>query len=48
MGGRLNLNWGTLNLDEGTRPPRPPYNLSTGKMHAKTLLVKIIERIFRL
>ena len=21
--------WGTLTLDEGTRPQRPPYNLST-------------------
>ena len=30
MGGRLNLNGRTLNLDGGTCPPRPPYNLSTG------------------
>ena len=29
MGGRLNLDGETLNLDGATRPPRPPYNLST-------------------
>ena len=29
-GGRLNLDGETLNLDGGTRPPHPPYNLSTG------------------
>ena len=27
MGGRLNFDGGTLKLDGGTRPPRPPYNL---------------------
>ena len=30
VGGRLNLDGGTLTLDEGTRSPRPPYNSSTG------------------
>ena len=29
MGGRINLDGETLNLNGGTRPPRPPYNLST-------------------
>ena len=29
MRGRLNLDGGTLNLDGGKRPPRPPYILST-------------------
>ena len=29
MGGRLNLDWGKLTLDGGTRPLRPLYNLST-------------------
>ena len=31
MGGHLNLDEGTLNLDGGTHPP---YNLSTGVKHA--------------
>ena len=42
-GGTLNLDGGTLNLDGGTqtlngetRPPPPPYNLSTAYRHNQT------------
>ena len=33
-GGRLNLVGGTVKLDGRTRPPRPPYNLSTEYTHS--------------
>ena len=41
MGGRLNLDGGTLTLYGGRVPPRPPYNLSTGCKQGCRILLSI-------